>query len=40
MKGSNALLLVGFKGKIGYPDPEEVFEYMAINRPILFVAPW
>ena len=40
MKGSNALLLVGFKGKNSdIQIPGKFFEYMAINRPIFVVAP-
>jgi hypothetical protein len=40
MKGSNALLLVGFKGKNSdLQIPGKFFEYMAINRPIFVVAP-
>jgi len=40
MKGSNALLLVGFKGKNSdLQVPGKFFEYMAINRPIFVVAP-
>ena len=40
MKGSDALLLVGFKGKNSdLQVPGKFFEYMAINRPIFVVAP-
>jgi glycosyltransferase involved in cell wall biosynthesis len=40
MKGSNALLLVGFKGeKSEIQIPGKFFEYMAINKPIFVVAP-
>jgi len=40
MKGSNALLLVGFKGENSdIQIPGKFFEYMAIDRPIFVVAP-
>ncbi|MGZ4162129.1 MAG: glycosyltransferase, partial [Neobacillus sp.] len=40
MKGSDALLLVGFKGENSdLQIPGKLFEYMAINRPIFVVAP-
>jgi len=40
MKGSNALLLVGFKGENSEIQiPGKFFEYMAINKPIFVVAP-
>ena len=40
MKGSDALLLVGFKGKNSDMQvPGKFFEYIAIDRPIFVVAP-